>query len=216
MTCIIGFVENDKVWVGGDSCASTSRSKILVREPKVFQNGEFVFGVAGSFRVMQLLQYSFSAPAQRSEETDMEYMVTRFIDALKDCLRRGGAMIIEEGMENMEGYAAFAVAYRGNLYAVYRDFQVLTVKDNYVSLGSGSLLALGSLHTTKDETNLTTQERIEKALKAAATHDPYVQEPFVVYKQEVERKAALTVENDWGKTLISKEGIHNEQNHPVS
>src|SRR5579875_613581 len=93
MTAIAGFVHHDKsVWIGGDSAATIGGSQRQIRsDPKVFQRGDYVFGVAGSFRVMQLVRFSLQIPERQIFQDEFEYMATSFVDALRDCLKDGGA-----------------------------------------------------------------------------------------------------------------------------
>ena len=43
MTCIVGYI--DKVaYIGGDSAASGGDSVNIRKDPKVFRNGDFIFG----------------------------------------------------------------------------------------------------------------------------------------------------------------------------
>ena len=65
--------------------------------------------------------------------------------------------------------AAFAgamlAAYRGELYNLESNFQVVTADCGYLSVGSGQDLALGSMHASKGEKD--PKKRILKALEAA-------------------------------------------------
>ena len=90
MTCLIGLVEDGKVYMGGDSAAVTGYDTRQAKAPKVFENGEFLMGYTTSFRMGQLLQYHLTIPKQTSHESDMSYMVTTFIDAVRDCFKNQG------------------------------------------------------------------------------------------------------------------------------
>lgn len=90
MTAIAGIVEDGKVWIGGDSAGVGGTSLSTRADPKVFKNGEFVFGYTGSFRSGQLLEHSFHPPVPLENESGMAYMVKQFIPGVKSCLKDGG------------------------------------------------------------------------------------------------------------------------------
>ena len=61
MTCIVGLVDNGKIYMGGDS-AGVSNLDIRIRaDQKVFKTGEFIMGFTSSFRMGDLLKYDFNS-----------------------------------------------------------------------------------------------------------------------------------------------------------
>ena len=62
MTCIVGVVDNGKVYMGGDSAGVGGLCIETRKQPKVFRNGDFLIGYTDSFRMGQLLQYKMSPP----------------------------------------------------------------------------------------------------------------------------------------------------------
>lgn len=90
MTCIAGLVQNGTVYMGGDSAAVNGWGMTLLKEPKVFRNGDFLIGCSGSARMITLLRHSLVPPKQEAEEDTLLFMATRFIDAVRDCLKNGG------------------------------------------------------------------------------------------------------------------------------
>lgn len=51
MTCIIGFIKNKKVYIGGDSAGVGGSHVTIRRDSKVFKNGNFIMGYTSSFRM---------------------------------------------------------------------------------------------------------------------------------------------------------------------
>jgi hypothetical protein len=93
MTCIVGVKTPHGVYIGGDS-ASTNDSGLqtILASSKVFslchQETRMLLGCTTSCRMMQLLQYELHLPPY--EGTDVvEYLVTRFVNAVRDCLKDG-------------------------------------------------------------------------------------------------------------------------------
>lgn len=172
MTCIVGVVERDDVFIGGDSAGAAGHYAITTRAPKVFRNGPFVMGYTSSFRMGQLLQYAFVPPDHEFEMTTMEYMVTSFIPELRTCLSDGG---FAKKDNNVETGGTFLVGYKGRLFEIESDFQVQETLCGYSACGCGREVALGSLHATRD---LPVARRIKTALEAAQQFGAYVRPPF--------------------------------------
>ena len=89
MTCIIAFIDQKGVGhMAADSAGTNTEyhTQSLRKQSKIFRNGEFIFGFTTSFRMGQILQYNFHPPERPENITDMVYMVTRFIPAVKDAL----------------------------------------------------------------------------------------------------------------------------------
>lgn len=161
MTCIVGIVDNGIVYMGADSIGSNGWTKTQRSDKKIHRVGEMLFGFTGSYRMAQILAYSFTPNPQTPEQTVDQYMRSTFIDAVRDALTKGGYTIKENGRE--EG-GSFLVGYRGRLFHVENDFQVGECSDGYDACGSGALHALATLYNLP---YLPPRKRILAALKTA-------------------------------------------------
>jgi ATP-dependent protease HslVU (ClpYQ) peptidase subunit len=177
VTCIVGIADGTDVWIGGDSAAVGDWSVTIRSDPKVFTNGPFVMGFCGSFRQGQLLAYSLSAPEQSSSQEDFAYMVTTFVDAVRECLAEGGIKETDDGVDRSAGH--FLVGYRGVLYQVESDFQVAIPTDQAEAIGCAEDFALGVLHALPD---LPPERRIRRALEIAEYRSGGVAAPFLILK----------------------------------
>jgi ATP-dependent protease HslVU (ClpYQ) peptidase subunit len=176
MTCIAAIAHKGKVWMGGDSAGSDSSFSIQTRtDPKVFEKGEFLIGIAGSFRMGNLLRFKFHPPAPAEGEESLEFICTSFLDAVRICFIENGYAQKENNVEVIDGL--FLVGWRGSIYCVYEDYQVATVSEEYAAIGCGQDLALGALYSTKDKKP---QDRLRNALEAAARFSAGVRGPFVI------------------------------------
>jgi hypothetical protein len=178
MTCIVGFVEDNKVYIGSDSCGSNHVSWASYENHKVFEVGDFLIGCTTSFRMIDLLTYSLVGCVQRSEDSDDKFIRTSFINSVKTCFDDGGFGSDNDGGE-------FLLGYKGRLYQVQGDFSVLNCPKWGMSVGSGTDAARGSLYTTdmmvKEHGHVFTPEyRIKKALEAAEAVIPSVRGPFII------------------------------------
>ena len=175
MTCIVGLEHNGKVYMGGDSAGVAGWSLTVRADEKVFTNGKFLIGYTSSFRMGQLLRYSFKPPKQKAGTDDMAYLVTHFIDEVRKCFKAGGIL---EKENNVESGGTWLVGYKGKLYEIGGDFQVGRPVSGYQSVGCGDDLALGAMYVTKDHKD--PKERIRLALSASAYHNGGVTPPFLI------------------------------------
>jgi ATP-dependent protease HslVU (ClpYQ) peptidase subunit len=174
MTCIIGMVNEGKVYIGGDSAGVSGYSIQIRGDVKVFRNGPFVMGFTSSFRMGQLLQYVFEPPAHPEGMEDMKYMVSVFIPAIRECFKNGG---FQKSKDSQDHGGSFIVGYKGRMYEVEGDYQVAIVTDNITAIGCGSDIALGSMHSLG---HLYPKERIKKALEIVVHLNSGVRPPFVI------------------------------------
>lgn len=88
MTCIIGCVRDGNVHMIGDKMASNGFTGQVTPQPKVFTNNGFIFGYTTSFRMGQLLQYSWNPPSRTEGIEDDVYLyrdvVNSFVKLFKD------------------------------------------------------------------------------------------------------------------------------------
>ncbi len=166
MTCIVGIAENGKVFMGGDSAGVDGNGNMTIRkDSKVFVlDDRFIIGFTSSFRMGQVLQYKLKVPIQKDSQTDFEFMVTDFIDSVKDAFKENGC---EEGH--------FLVGYKGTLYNIASDFQVGIPADQFDSVGCGENYALGSLYESDGGSP---SLRILNSLRAAEHFSSGVSSPF--------------------------------------
>ncbi|MBM2621819.1 hypothetical protein JIG36_40575 [Actinoplanes sp. LDG1-06] len=176
MTAIVGLVEAGAVYIGGDSAGVSGMSLTVRADAKVFRKGPYLFGFTTSFRMGQLIRYSLMLPKPAG---DLDaFMSTTFIDALRDCLKAGGWAAKENDRE--EG-GTFLVGVKGQLYAIYDDYQVAKAADGFAAVGCGEPIALGALHATA-HIGLEPKRRVLSALEAAERFSAGVRGPFLCLK----------------------------------
>ncbi len=178
MTCIVGFIKNKKVYIGGDSAGVSGLNVTPRKDAKVFRSGEFIMGYTSSFRMGQLLRFKLTVDEQKSVQDDYEYMCTTFIDAVRECLKDGGYTTVES---NEEVIGTFLVGYKGRLYRIGDNLQVGESYYNFESVGCGCYYAKGAL-SLLEKTSLTPEIIIKKALQTAVKFSGGVRPPFVIMK----------------------------------
>lgn len=173
MTCIVGIADGKNVWIGGDSAAVDNRYALRIKaDQKVFHNGDFIFGFTSSFRMGQLIRFSFNPPVHQSGIDICQYIITDFIDALRECLKDGG---YAQKHSEQEKAGTFLIGYRGRLFLIDDDYQVAESATMYNACGCGDHIALGAMYSTADQPP---EERIITALKAAEQFSAGVRAPF--------------------------------------
>ena len=174
MTCIVGVVHGERVYIGGDSAGVAGYALTVRADEKVFRNGPFLMGFTTSFRMGQLLRFNLKPPEHRKGVEPYEYMVTDFVDAARKCLKKGGYAKKEN---EVESGGDFLVGYRGHLFTVESDYQVAEATDGFNAVGCGAALARGALYITAQKKP---RERVLLALKAAEHMNAGVRGPFIV------------------------------------
>lgn len=178
MTCIVGYLDKKtkKVTIGGDSAGVAGLDITIRKDEKVFKVGDFIIGCTSSFRMIQLLRFSFKPPEIKSKNI-YEYMCTDFINAVRECFKNGG--YLQKYSDGDEKGGTFLVAYKNRLFRIENDFQVAESLNGIDAVGCGAYYALGSLHILSRQ-NLTPKEKVLKSLETAAFFSAGVSKPFVI------------------------------------
>jgi hypothetical protein len=170
-------LENNKLCFCGDSAAVDNQYNIVTRsDEKVFKIDNFLFGFASSFRMGQLLRFSFYPPPKPEGKHDYDYMCTDFINEVRKCFGQGGYSRIEC---NEEYGGNFIVGFNKVIYDIGPDFQVGVIKDPFWAIGSGGKFALGACYALNNASKkISLEEKLTLAMKAACEYSAAVREPF--------------------------------------
>lgn len=177
MTCIVGLIENDKVYIGGDSAGVAGYHTYIREDEKVFKNKNMIFGYTSSFRMGQLLRYKFSPPPHNPQKGDYEYMCTDFIDEVIKCFKNNQ---FAKEKENVVLGGTFLIGYNKNLYYIDSDFQVGKNMNGFAACGCGDTYALGALKILQslDKSSTSPEDKIIKSLEIAEYFSAGVRKPF--------------------------------------
>ena len=175
MTCIVGLVDDSRVWMGGDSASANAYEELTLKaNPKVFHNKSFLIGSTGSGRLGDLLQYSLDVPEQPERMDVRHFIVTLFIDAVRQCLKKGG---YQKKDDEREIGGTFLVGYSGRLFRVCNDFQVVERAIGFDAVGCADIIACGAMYATAEQKP---RERILTALQASELFSTGVRGPFTI------------------------------------
>ena len=177
MTCIVGYVNTEGVYIGGDSLGiDEDYGKEVRLDTKVFKKGSMIFGFTDSFRMGQIIRYCLDIPEHHENKSIESYMCCEFVDAVMKCFKDKHYATIDD---NVMSGGQFMIGYRGKLISIGEDFQIGLVNENYQAIGSGASYALGALHVI-NRIKLKPENRIIKALEAASKHCASVGPPFKI------------------------------------
>lgn len=179
MTCIVGYFDKKtkKVTIGGDSAGVSGLHITIRKDPKVFRVGEFIIGCTSSFRMIQLLRFSFKPPEIKTKNI-YEYMCTDFINAVRECYKEGG--FLQKAKDGDDKGGTFLVAYKRHLFEIDEDFQVGEHFNGMHAVGCGQAYAVGALRSLS-KLKLTPKEKVLRSLETAAFFSGGVSKPFIVH-----------------------------------
>lgn len=164
MSCVVGLVNEGRVYIGSEGRASTCDGEVRCDNmKKIFRNGPYLFGFIGSVRGGQILfpKY-FEVP---DDVWDMPDAIREQSEA-KGCLTATEEGVVATGCN-------YLIGHKGKLYEILVDFQMFEI-ETFTAIGSGSNFAFGSLCTTEMMSNvakITPKRRLELALDAAKRYD---------------------------------------------
>lgn len=176
MTCIVGLAHGKSIYIGGDSAGVGGYSLTVRADQKVFVRHGLIWGFAGSYRFGQLARYKFVPPKFTGDDV-YAYMVGPFIDALRACLKEGGAIRTKDGIDETDGALAL-VGVSGRLFRIDTDFQLGESLHDFECIGCGGYLAIGSMASLPRSMSPT--KRIIRALQVAEQWSAGVRGPFSV------------------------------------
>jgi ATP-dependent protease HslVU (ClpYQ) peptidase subunit len=172
--------------IGYDSLVSIStggRSYGLPTDGgKCFEVGDYLFGVAGDFRAVNIVAHSFRPPdSGRLAGADLDkFMVSKFIPALKKCFSDNFY-----GKDTEQG-SDILVVVNATVYEIGAYYDCLRDSRGIYAIGSGGDYALGALIALDGEGRRTVgrvRENMRRALEIAAYVDTATSEPVYVRTQ---------------------------------
>jgi ATP-dependent protease HslVU (ClpYQ) peptidase subunit len=175
MTTIIGVEYANRCVVLGDSRV-VGDSKIYSHPDmvKVITNGNYLVGVAGDVRALQVVLHTWKPPAFLAKDRTniFQFMVNKVAPSLKQLLTDAGLLDSKSPDKDFE--INILVGLNGSLFEIDSDFAVSRSDSGYYGLGTGGDLALGALYAGATP---------EQAASIAALNDSKTAEPFIVETQ---------------------------------
>jgi ATP-dependent protease HslVU (ClpYQ) peptidase subunit len=142
MTCIVGLEWNNKAYIGGDIQGTGGNISFEHTQPKIFERGGVLFGYTSSYRYGQIVENHLQEPLHVPEDRNGVYywICQELVPKIQSTLinnnwNEGGDMLL---------------AVHGELWNLQPDFSVLRPTSGFMSVGSGTQYALGSVKASLD------------------------------------------------------------------
>jgi len=165
MTIIIGYKEDGKVTIAGDTQASNGFRKSQRVDGKTFTVHGISYGFTSSYRMGQILKYHMpEVYAKDRDEDTFKYVVNSLVPQFKSVLANNGFNGDYDSHNTVGG--TFLIALDGKLFCIHNDFQVAEPLEDYYAIGCGEAFALGSLYQTTNELD-SVKDKIIQALDCA-------------------------------------------------
>lgn len=172
MTCIavVRDQANNKIWMAGDRGISDDNTISVGSSPKIWKKEGYLFGYAGSMDGDRI-KHLFVPPQFEGRGSVDKFMYSRFLKALRK--------FYEEWWVDTSASSDFGmiICVRGKIYEHSSGDMSLTQYDqDYLAMGSGGDLAMGSLYSTKLYKD--GRKRANLAVQAAINHSPSCKGPI--------------------------------------
>jgi|SRR3990167_2478749 len=186
MTCVVGYIKGTDVWMGSDSWVGDAMSYGKLKGAKVTPHSvdglqhPILIGWAGALRLATVIERMAFPPMV---DDHRRWVDSLFIDVLRKAMWEAGYLRWEDGYEQTPEPNALLIGFSGHLYRMYEGLEILEVAQPYASIGIGELHADGAFAAMENiKPAIAPKRRVELALKAAATHSPYVAPPFTIFR----------------------------------
>lgn len=190
MSVVIAIKEKDRIYMGCDSQVTVGLGKRTLKSVnnfKIWNVDGFqncLMGGVGNFRDLCFIRSTPEiVPMSCLYENNLTYptVVTQVVPAIWQSLVAYGLydekpLIIKDGQGGLS--TQFLLACGESLYNIGADGTVEEIED-YIAIGSGEDLAMGSLKTTEG-LGISPEERISIAIDVAARGNAYVSNPIII------------------------------------
>lgn len=159
MTCIVAVKTEKGIHMAGDRMCSNGHMKITLKEPKVFIKGDFVIGITGSTRHLNLLKYSYAPSEMSADTTPVDYMCNAFVMDMKS--------LFEDEKDDEFQFPTLLIGYKGHLFYFESNAAIVEI-DNH-AVGSGWEIAVGALDVLLSG-GISPEIAVARAVKTAAKY----------------------------------------------
>lgn len=170
MTCIAVVRQDNKIYMAGDRGVSDEETINVSSSPKVWKKEGYLFGYAGSMDGDRI-RHLFVPPQPDARVNIDKFMYGKFLKALRK--------FYEEWWVDVSTSSDFGmiICVKNKIYEHNAADMSLTQYDqDYLAMGSGGHLALGSLYATKNQKD--PRKRATSAVQAAIAHSTTCRGPI--------------------------------------
>ena len=211
MSVVVAIKENGKVYIGADSQVTKGGTRTTLKNEnnykvwRVIGAPHCLMAHVGNLRdanVIRLMRDLVTDYNIYREHICFDFVVKKVVPDIVEELTRYNLLKDGEKTEVLD--SSFLFAYKDQVWVIGQDKSVIEIED-YVSIGSGSDQAIGSLLSTEGQDP---RQRIVKAIKSSAASDIYVDYPIILTDTENGEFDIITEKNE-GKYLGEKKRKEN-------
>jgi len=144
MTIVAAYDDGQNLWIASDSCGFANDMKAEYGS-KLVRFGNFVIGLAASYRIFDIIQESINHNSTIRDVQD----IRDFRDIIKNnLLQYTGASSCDHDNDETHPVSILIICSLG-IYEIQGDYAILYHKDGYAAIGSGENFAFGALAFAK-------------------------------------------------------------------
>lgn len=187
MTIIIALKDkqNNRIIFGSDRAETlgqyteTCPCKIITKEITIIDGyyneidkTQVYIGASGRGFLINYLEHVFALPDMDEQQDFIEYLYNNFLEDLRGELL--DKKIVGTRNEVFNSESNFIIIYKDEIYEISSDFSIHKVEKDYTAIGSGWLLAIGSLYTNLHyHSRLDRVEMVRQALTTCGVNTIY-------------------------------------------
>lgn len=174
MTLIVALKDEKGISIGCDRFASNYYSGTEMIDDKVFQIWDLIFGICGSLRLLNILQYHFTPPDRGSKVDAKTYMYKYVLEEIKKLLHDKN---VSEVDKNLHETNPVIIGYEWDIYLMQENFSMYQPDNKFFCVWSGTYVAEGFLEAANLYGIIKTQSRestIRDCIELTSKHIPSV------------------------------------------
>lgn len=162
MTICIAYkdTENDRVICASDSFVATGQLDHICSSKKIFEKNGIIYLSAGSYKVIQTLQYDFNycLPDGNTDDVIFNHFKQQFKQFTID---------YPEVLDNDGDFKnELLIVVNKQIYFVHSDLTITKSYHNYACIGSGKNIAYGALYALQNIENYSIKDKLIIAVNA--------------------------------------------------
>jgi len=195
MTCIIGAVQGNTSYIAADSAFVfiETGNFYTPNSLKIFHREGLLFGMAGSIREDQIIQYGFKIPSTKNvtrAKAD-DWIVSKLIPSIISKIEKESRIIDNDKYET-----ELLLIFKNRMFVIDTSFGIAEHTNGFCSIGCGSPFALGALEIMNENENITIYNKVHRALQTAVKYNNTVRPPFHFLIKSKNGNVSHCIENE--------------------
>lgn len=189
MSCVVGVVGKDAVYIGSDSIVTIGDSVVYTKHKKVVATKNIVFGVVGTIDIVPIMREVLSAPEFVAEDSISSDKMMSISDKFRLLAEDKG--YVHENTSEGVGIPYFEgevlLSNGSGLFHLHSTFSMSEVSEGFAAIGQGGDTALGYLRCVQMNDGLDSEiysasYAIVGALGSAFRYNIWVRPPYHIYR----------------------------------